>query len=240
MSAPEEAREYMSFTKRNYIKWILVFLPVVILMFDGLYKNLLHSDVLIFFFDALTFVVIPLICLLYAKNSLSINPDSYGLIFRGVRNNFGIRRNIFLDIMICTVILFFIDRSVVVLFLNTIGPSAHSGPHGIESFIKDSEYKIIWIFYLAITAAVVEEIYFRGLLHTFVMNLSMRKKTGVFLYIFLSGVLFGAIHWEKGAYLVASAVVFGVAAALFYLEYRYLTPLIVAHFFIDIYEFSSY
>jgi membrane protease YdiL (CAAX protease family) len=83
--------------------------------------------------------------------------------------------------------------------------------------------------YLALSAGIVEEIYFRGLLH----KLAGWAARPVPAYLTLSPLLFASIHWETGWAGTAAAYVFGLFTALAFLLTRNLWPLIAGHFYTD-------
>jgi membrane protease YdiL (CAAX protease family) len=90
--------------------------------------------------------------------------------------------------------------------------------------------------YLAITAGIVEEIFFRGLPFLYVIERFPAKiPTGT--YVVTTALLFGAIHWENGGHEVVATFIYGVFAAAFYLKLRDLWPLIGAHALIDVWGF---
>lgn len=219
------------------IKWIVVFFPVMVLLSDGLYKRSIQDGALIILLDVTTFVIFPVICLLYAKRYLLVAPADYGFLLKPKDNYAVVKKNVLLDVAVCSLVLIFVYKVVVVISWNTIGSSGDGGNYGLFALIRNSENKIYWVLYMAITAALVEEIYFRGLLYKLLIDIFSDRKATSILYLLISTALFGAIHWEKGTYMVITTSVFGFAAAIFYLEYKYLTPLIVAHFVIDLYEF---
>lgn len=89
--------------------------------------------------------------------------------------------------------------------------------------------------YFALTAGVVEEVYFRGLLHKAVQH---RPDAGG-LYLVWSPLLFALIHWEGGFANVSTTYVFGLFAAAAFLAMRNLWPLIIGHIYTDYVLFSQ-
>ena len=85
------------------------------------------------------------------------------------------------------------------------------------------------VLYLALSAGVVEEIYFRGLLFKALEFV----RGAVPLYLLVSPILFAAIHWESGWANTGAAYVYGLFAAVAYLAMRNIWPLIVGHFYTD-------
>jgi len=89
--------------------------------------------------------------------------------------------------------------------------------------------RLLAALYFALTAGIVEELYFRGLLY----RIAAFERWPATLYLALSPLLFAAIHWENGAASVAGAYVFGLLAASAFLVMRNLWPLIAGHIYTD-------
>ncbi|SDI57929.1 CPBP family intramembrane glutamic endopeptidase [Propionivibrio dicarboxylicus] len=88
----------------------------------------------------------------------------------------------------------------------------------------------VFVFYFAITPAVVEEYFFRGLARQQIQRVFGSN----FSYVLISSLLFASIHWGGGLFPVVQTAVFGIAAALIYLHVKSLLPLMVGHFFVDV------
>jgi membrane protease YdiL (CAAX protease family) len=89
--------------------------------------------------------------------------------------------------------------------------------------------RLLTTLYFALSAGIVEELYFRGLLF---------KAASFFpgssaLYLLLSPLLFAAIHWESGPANAAAAYTFGLFSAAVFLMIRNLWPLIAGHIYTD-------
>jgi hypothetical protein len=84
--------------------------------------------------------------------------------------------------------------------------------------------------YLALTAGIVEEIYFRGLMFKVFALISTRA---VPVYLVFSPLLFASVHWESGLANTAAAYVLGLLAAVAFVAMRNLWPLIAGHVFTD-------
>ena len=93
---------------------------------------------------------------------------------------------------------------------------------------------IVAIFF-AVTAGVVEETFFRGLLRQAIAALLGPR--AVKTYIIFSALVFGLAHWEQGSAGLIGATAFGLCAAWLYLKLGDLRPLILAHAIIDLYIF---
>lgn len=101
-----------------------------------------------------------------------------------------------------------------------------------QTFPKTMGLRLLVAFYHSITAGVVEEIYYRGLL-----RLVFKSKI---VFIFVSSTLFSLIHWEDGIYTMLPAFMLGLLNAIVYCELGSLIPLIGGHFFTDFMYFLRY
>jgi membrane protease YdiL (CAAX protease family) len=93
------------------------------------------------------------------------------------------------------------------------------------------------LLYLCTTAAVVEELFYRGVL----LEAMAPAGTGAgraSVYVAFSSTLFGLSHFESGAVEVLATGLYGVVAAVFALRVRNLWPLIVGHFATDFVAFQ--
>ena len=102
----------------------------------------------------------------------------------------------------------------------------------LETVLPDGSARLPAVLYLCASAAVVEELFYRGVL------LEAMAPPGAGLapmvgYVVVSSALFGQSHFEGGAVEVWATGLFGVVAALFALRTRNLWPLIAGHFVID-------
>lgn len=89
--------------------------------------------------------------------------------------------------------------------------------------------------YFALSAGIVEELYYRGLLYKIVKSASYPK----LLYLLISPAIFAVVHWEQGIDGVIANYIFGMFAGLFYLKFKNLWPLIFGHVITDYLWFSA-
>jgi membrane protease YdiL (CAAX protease family) len=90
------------------------------------------------------------------------------------------------------------------------------------------------IIYFGLSAGLVEEFLFRGLLYRAFND--FRHSLALFLVI--SPILFSLVHWEDGLANLASTYIVGVFMAVAYLGLRNLWPLIIGHIFTDLVWFG--
>ena len=93
--------------------------------------------------------------------------------------------------------------------------------------------KILSVIYFAMTAGIVEELYYRGLLHKIAQSFRRSKM----LYLIASPALFALSHWEQGAQNIVATGMFGFLSCLFYLKFKNLWPLIIGHIATDFFWF---
>jgi uncharacterized protein len=88
--------------------------------------------------------------------------------------------------------------------------------------------------YFALSAGIVEELYFRGLM----FRISQCYSHPLAIYTAVSPALFALVHWENGVDDMLYTWLIGLLFALLYARWRNLWPLIAAHVFIDYVNFS--
>jgi membrane protease YdiL (CAAX protease family) len=102
----------------------------------------------------------------------------------------------------------------------------------LEDVLPEGAARLPAILYLCATAAVVEELFYRGVLLE-AMAPPGAGVAPVAVYVAASSALFGLSHFESGAVEAVATGLYGVVAALFALHARNLWPLIVGHFAAD-------
>ena len=109
-----------------------------------------------------------------------------------------------------------------------------------ESFDYDAVVSASGIFYFAVvvyfglSAGLVEEFLFRGLLYRAFSGFP----SSTVLFLVVSPLLFGLVHWEDGLANLASTYIVGVFMAIAYLGFRNLWPLVIGHIFTDLVWFG--
>ncbi len=126
------------------------------------------------------------------------------------------------------------------------GTNANTAPtsfvaKGTENEKPSTILKWLKILFFALSAGIVEELYFRGWLRRF-FNPTV---IGITSYVFISSLLFALIHWGDGTTLygvdykqLASTFCWGIGSAIVYLRIGNLWPLIIAHAMLDITFFA--
>ncbi len=202
-------------------------------MINGLYNSSLFniSPWLFWSLDILGWIALPTMILFYIYRYYGIGLHDYGLAKLTTSHQ---RREIINWSFLSTFILsiyYFAFGWLVWRFIDT---SANVFSYG--AMVPEGNMRYLAILYLAVTAAVFEEIFFRGLIWRLVYASTIKLNKSI-VYVVISSVLFGLVHWENGIPEVISAMVFGVVACVLYLRLHNLLPLMAAHFFIDMVNF---
>jgi membrane protease YdiL (CAAX protease family) len=181
--------------------------------------------------DAFRFVLLPGAILLWLARAFQVSPSAYGL--GRPRETDSWLEFVWILVSIAIILRFvYHSASLVSWFL--------AGRPQTVSFYKEvvpqGPFRAVAVLYLAVTAGLVEEVFFRGLP---LLHLKMRFPAGIpkGLYVASTAIAFGAIHWQNGIHEVVATTVYGLVAAVFYLNLRDLWPLVGAHALIDAWEF---
>ena len=83
--------------------------------------------------------------------------------------------------------------------------------------------------FFSLSAGIVEEIYYRGILRLFWGN----NNRSILSYILVSSLIFSSIHWEGGIYNLFATFSFGVFMSILYLCSKSLVPGILGHAYSD-------
>jgi len=184
--------------------------------------------------DIIHFVVVPILFLVYISKRFSVNPSDYGLISASPSYPLYelVGASIFTAFLF-GLILWPMDNFLYYVFYTH--EHTESG-NNYSSIVPTGIFKLPVVFYLAITAGMVEEIVYRGIPHKLIFENKriVRKK---FIYILFTSVAFSAIHWDKGLHLLIGTFIFGLLAGWLYLKLRNLWPLVGGHFLYDFYIF---
>lgn len=196
--------------------------------------ELIQHRLLFWSYDFFNWIVLPLICLLIVQQQYQVRAHEYGIF--SIREGFPDAR-VLTRLFITT--LAFLTYVPVQLTAELLLPPAE-GAFSFDRVIPAGSLGKVTALYLALTAALVEEIYFRGLLKLVIVG----KSTSIcprFLFVLISAVLFGVNHWAQGVFMVVAATYLGVIAALTYLKFGNLWFNVSAHFIVNLLaSFSSF
>lgn len=99
------------------------------------------------------------------------------------------------------------------------------------SLIPESGWRetVVWI-YFSLSAGIVEELYFRGILRRFFGQ----GRRAVMLFLAVSTLLFSVIHWENGVNDLLATGAFGLLAGICYVWHRTIFIPVIAHVVADL------
>lgn len=206
--------------------WALLALGIAPLYFNG-YVNAQISDrpVAYWSFEFSYWVLLPVLVLVFLVRFGGLRMSDIG-IHGHIRGRGSIGLLVLIALVLCP--LYYLVHSSALRFFSTLLPA--SALFQYHTMVPESGIgRILVAAYFAITAGIVEEIYFRGLAFRACEMLPF----SVPLYLGLSPILFALIHWESGAANTAATYVVGILAAATYVLLRNLWPLIVAHAYTD-------
>ena len=186
-----------------------------------------YSPALFWLYDIFQFVLLPLILLVALSKYFKLKPSNYGIIIPKTTDNY---TSFILVIVYCTLLLqlfSFVSYEATKAFYPAISYKNY------HSVIPSGIFEIPAILYMSASAAIVEEIIYRGLPLIILKNIINERKLEL-IYIFSTASIFALVHWENNLADIVSSFVYGVIAATLYLQYKNLIPIIFAHFTIDL------
>jgi membrane protease YdiL (CAAX protease family) len=209
----------------------LALLGIAPFLVNGLVNSAIAASAPLYWgFEMLTWIVIPASIAWAATRVPGIGFADFG--FHGAIRG---QRNIGLLLLVCMLfapLVYGVYRTCYDFF-SAILPA--QGFFQYESVVPQSGmlYFVV-VVYFALSAGLVEEFLFRGMLHKALAG--MRQALPLFLL--LSPLLFSLVHWEDGIANLVSTYIVGLFMALAYLGLRNLWPLVAGHVFTDLVWFG--
>jgi hypothetical protein len=214
------------------VKLLLALAPFVVLsLADGWYKEPLFawSPIAFWIADATKFVLVPALALAWLRLGAGVRPAHYGM---ARPDNLDRADFLKLLVLVCAVMAYLLDSSTrlgAALFPDR--PSfTYLGamPQGMP--------RPMLALYFSLTAALVEEVMFRGLPWLWLSGY-MEGNRLRWTYLLWSSITFAGTHWENGQGQLFATFIYGLAAGGWFLVLRSLWPLVLAHLAIDLYIF---
>lgn len=212
----------------HYTVLIIFFVGLI----NGFYLDLIYKSNIVaaWAYDISQFIILPFTLFFILYKHYNIRPSSYGIIIPTTKHK--IHSLIYASIYCAALLQIF--WFVTYEFVNMYVPGkVHMG---YLSLIPSGLMKFPVVVYMSVTAAVVEEVTYRGL-PLLLFNKFINHQHINAVYILTTAMLFSLVHWENGADDLAATFVFGIFAAMLYLHYKNLIPLIFAHFIGDFVAF---
>lgn len=204
-------------------------------LLNGYYLERLYraEPVLFWVADFVQFVAIPVVAVLVLRYRASLPPAEYG--FRRFAANLSTLDRVALILFACF-LYWATEEPVRAASYQLFGPSPASFSYK-RVVPDDPGLRLLVSTYMALTAALVEEMVYRGLPWLYVMQFRKSRYT-VPGYVLGTSLVFAAIHSEQGVVGMLPAFSVGVATALLYVKAQNLWPLVTAHFLVDMRIFS--
>jgi len=216
----------------------MVFIPIILWVSNGFFIEYLVKIWWAYFLvDILSYVFIPLGCL-YGLNKLyNVSPIKYGIDIGSFKPGFNGKEK-FTDYL--QTILILCSIYFVLWFIGVYFDLYDKGIYNELDYEFGKLQTYLFVFYLSFTAAVFEEIFYRGLIFYIVKKYIEDKESMLFklVYVLGSSIIFGVAHFEYSTYEMITAFIFGSLLAMFFMYEKDLIPLILAHFIIDIFLFA--
>lgn len=190
-----------------------------------------RSGIAFWVYDAFVTVGLPLGCLWYIHSRLGVDSRDYGLKHYRTAYTTG---EFLVGLSLCSV--------VFLSFLVVHGIAYRMFPPLPEMFTfhqnvpKQALLGFLVILYFSATAALGEEIFFRGVLRLVMLPVQPRR-IHIVMYILGSALLFGLNHWGLGMHKVVATTYLGLIAALLYLKVDNLWFIVCGHFVINVIGF---
>lgn len=207
---------------------VSVFPIIVILTVNGLYVGLLAKRPSWFWIhDVFTWLVLAPLCMWWALKRCRVTGSTFRL-FGGSTSwpsrLFSARSLVSIALLPTT----YLFASWLKLYWG-IESLEHHPDFELSQVLPGYPWRAVVIAYMAATAAIVEEIVFRGLGYLVIVGQAEVRLRKV-AYILVSSVLFATTHWENGTAEITATFIFGSVAAYRFTKNPDLLPLMIGHF----------
>lgn len=215
--------------ERRFVVGLLMLPLIGTLLLNGLYlKYLPLYSGLYWLNEVVTWLIIPLLTLRVLLVRYSVPPADYGLrLPKSRKEKYDLAPQAFTLLMFSLINEFVLYPYLPQLYFL---PAAFSY---VEVVQLQGSAKLAVAIFFAISAGLVESIFFLGLLEKVVLE-NVSHPNASIVFVTVSSGLFALIHWEQGSQGVVSAAILGVVYALLYLRIKYLLPFILAHVGLDL------
>ena len=211
--------------------------PIVALsLANALYKSALmtQAPVLYWLQDGLTFVFFPLAGAALLARVASCRPADYG--FKRIDTATALFEISALSML--ALAMFALSYGFGLRLGASLWPGEgtnHALPGLLPAGIAS---RVLVVFYLSVTAGVVEEAVYRGLPWLYLQQ-RCTPRWRVPVYVLASAFVFSFIHSEQGLHAVLATFLLGVVWALLYTRIQNLWPFVMAHILVDVWSFWS-
>lgn len=204
---------------------------VVVWLVNGFYLAALAKIGIALFWavDMIQWIGLPLVLLIFLAKRASIRPKHYGLGVGALRWQKPVVGTV--AVFVTTGLTFLWTRHWTWLLLGY--PSGYfSFPELYPGGIAGTA---VWV-YSAVTAGIVESIFFIGL--PWLLYHNALNKPSRIAFAILSGLVFALAHWEQGPHAVIYAFLFALIACFWFFRLGTLWPVAAGHALVDLVAFA--
>ena len=221
MSRSSEKMEQRGTTGLHILVFVLLVSPFYLNDFASIF---IKDWRLWLFIDYVGVKLFPLVVALWLIRSKKMRPAEFGLTTQSVPS--------FLVVfLIVALVGTVIDQNGYRLIAKLPGYSSLGDMPAISSLAWN------WIDLTLglLLVGIVEELVFRGYMHTFLSRFTESSSA----IVAISSVAFGLIHWSLGLHAVMITSIIGAVFMIAYLRTRALPPVMLAHFAINFIDFAG-
>lgn len=224
---------------QNQKTTLLILFIIGILPFEinGFYNpHIVNFSLLYWVVEIFTWILLPGFVLIYGIKNNIYKVSDLGLTVV-LKKNYNKAKNLLLFLLLIfftSILLFYSFKYIEQLFKEIFTTNYLEIDFKYSYTIPQKGAKrIIIALYYALTAAFIEEFYYRALFWKLVKNL----KRNVIIYIFLSSFIFASVHWEGGIINIFTTFFYGIICSIIFVKTKNLWPLIIGHFVTDYFLF---
>lgn len=207
-------------------------LPVfAIWQLNGLYLAVFarESAFLFWLADFAQWVLLPSALLGWLASRAALRPSAYGLGLRGWK----------LTSLTARTLLVFLSAGLTFLVVQRVGARLLGNPAAYLQYPALSSEIVagtVGRIYMALTASLVESIFFLGLPWLYHAHAGGRPSPAAFTLVV--SAIFALAHWEHGAHVLLAAFFCHIVFCAWYLEWKTLWPIAGGHACIDLAVFA--
>jgi uncharacterized protein len=205
--------------------YILVLILLVIPFYLNDFANIFIKDWRLWLFsDYVGVKVVPLVVTLWLIRSKKMRPAEFGLATQSLLS-------FFVVFLIVAFVGTLIDQNGYQLMKKLPGYSSL----GSMPVIRNYAWNWLDLTLGLLLVGIVEELVFRGYMHTFLSRFTGNLST----IVAISSVAFGLAHWSLGLHAVLITSIIGAVFMIAYVRTRALPPVMLAHFVINFIDFAD-
>jgi len=218
-------------TKR-YQAGLLLLVGILPQLLNGFYNPLIVGNKALFWaVDVLTLTLLPLCIYILGLKLRAFNNQDIGLR-QGINSNQNMTLIAFYSLVMALVVYFGyqIFAGIGYLLADMFSSVPEEMLFDFSMALKgEGVSHVFLVLYLSVTAGLVEEFYYRGLFR----RVFPEGVNGDILFVLMSSLLFGIVHWEGGFIKVFATFWLGSVLAASYLRIKNLWPFIIGHAIAD-------